>query len=80
MSNKGASDVPVRSQNVMVNKNVKLRPRMIEWFRAEALRNHTNESHEIRRWLELAFKYRQSITDAENATPRFVREIRRNDP
>lgn len=61
----------------MVNKTIKIRPTLIDWFREEALTNQTNVSQEIRRWIELAYKYRQSIIEAENATPRFVREVRR---
>lgn len=69
------TDTAIRSSNIMVNKNVKLRPAMIDWFREEAVRNQTTVSQEIRRWLELAYKYRKSIQDAENAPARFVREV-----
>lgn len=73
----GLTDTQIRTTDIMVNKNIKLRPKMIDWFRAEAVRNQTTVSHEIRRWLELAYKYRKSIQDAENAPARFVREVSR---
>lgn len=67
------TDSDIRSRDVMVNKTVKLRPKLIDWFRSEAVRNHTNVSHEIRRWLELAFKYRDAIAAAEAAPVSFVK-------
>ena len=72
------TDTAIRSANVMVNKTIKIRPLVLDWFRTEAARNQTNVSQEIRRWLELAYKYRDAIREAENATPRFVREVRRD--
>lgn len=77
MSRVVITDTAIRSSNVMVNKSVKLRPAMIDWFRNEAASNQTTVSQEIRRWLELAYKYRKSIQDAENAPARFVREVSR---
>lgn len=77
MSRSVITDTAIRSSNVMVNKSVKLRPAMIDWFRNEAASNQTTVSQEIRRWLELAYKYRKSIQDAENAPARFVREVSR---
>lgn len=71
------NDIDIRGSNAMVNKTVKIRPRLLDWLREEAVRNHTNVSHEIRRQLELAYKYRKSINDAENAPVRFVKEVSR---
>lgn len=71
------TDTAIRTSDVMVNKTIKLRPALIDWFRAEAQRNHTTVSQEMRRQLELAYKYRESIADAESAPVRFVKDIRR---
>lgn len=71
------TDTKIRGTDTMVNKTVKLRPRLIDWFREQAVRNHTTVSHEIRRWLELAYKYRESISEAENAPVRFVKRVGR---
>lgn len=71
------SDNDIRTQDIMVNKSVKLRPRLIDWFRQEAVRNHTNVSTEIRRWLELAYKYREAIAAVEAVPVRFVKDVSR---
>jgi hypothetical protein len=70
------TDTKIRSTNILTNKTVKLRPLMIDWLRAEAARNHSTVSAEIRHWLELAYKYRRAITEAENAPVSFVKDRR----
>lgn len=70
------NDTDIRTTDIMVNKSVKLRPKLIDWFREEAVRNHSTVSAEIRRWLELAYKYRKAIAEAENAPVRFVKDNR----
>ena len=57
----------------MKNTNVKLDEGLRSWLLTEAAREGRTLSGAVRTWLRLAYKYRHSITEAENAPATFVR-------
>jgi hypothetical protein len=44
------------------------------WLAAEGVKSGTRLSEQARRWLNMAYKYRHAIYEAENAPVRFVRD------